>query len=104
LDQLIPDSDASIVKFVRIKFASREQESKAFHGLILRGRVISLRDDEFIIPVQGLEWLATQNLTPNILAWLNQDDVSRPDPAGPTGRSILAQASGLGNLPRCPAA
>jgi hypothetical protein len=63
------------VKFVRIKFASREEEMKAFHGLIQRARVISLRDDEFIVPAEALEWLKSQNLTPTVLASLNQDDV-----------------------------
>jgi len=63
------------VKFVKIKFASHEDEVKAFHGLIRRGRVISLRDDEFIVPAEALEWLKTQNLTPTVLATLNQDDV-----------------------------
>jgi hypothetical protein len=63
------------VKFARIKFESRDDEAKAFHGMILRGRVISLRDDEFIVPNEALEWLKSQNLTATILAWLNQDDV-----------------------------
>ena len=63
------------MKFVRIKFASREDEVKAFHGLIQRGRVISLRDDEFIVPAEALDWLRSQNLAPTILASLNQDDV-----------------------------
>ena len=63
------------VKFVRIKFASREEEMKAFHGLIQRGRVISLRDDEFIVPAEALDWLRSQNLIPTVLASLNQDDV-----------------------------
>ena len=60
---------------MRIKFVAREDEVKAFHGLISRGRVISLRDDEFIVPAEALDWLKSQNLTATILAWLNQDDV-----------------------------
>jgi hypothetical protein len=63
------------VQFAKIKFESREDEVKAFHGLILRGRVSSLRDDQFIVPAQALEWLRSQNLTATVLAWLNQDDV-----------------------------
>ena len=63
------------MKFVRIKFASREDEVKAFHGLILRGRVISLCEDEFIVPAEALDWLKSQNLTATVLASLNQDDV-----------------------------
>jgi hypothetical protein len=63
------------VKFARIRFQSREEESKAFHGLIQRGRVISLRDDEFIVPAPALDWLRSQHFTPTVLAWLNQDDV-----------------------------
>jgi hypothetical protein len=63
------------VKFVKIKFESSEEEAKAFHGLIQRGRVISLRDDEFIVAAAALDWLRSQNFTPTILAWLNQDDV-----------------------------
>ncbi len=63
------------MKFVRIKFDSREDEMKAFHGLIQRGRVISLRDDEFIVPAEAMTWLNAQKLTATIIAWLNQDDV-----------------------------
>ena len=75
VDAPIQSSNVLIVKFVRIKFASREDEVKAFHGLILRGRVISLRDDEFIVPAEALDWLKSQNLTATVLASLNQDDV-----------------------------
>ena len=67
--------DVLAVKFVRIKFVSREDEQKAFRGLIQRARVISLRDDEFIVPVEALEWLKSQNFNPTVLASLNQDDV-----------------------------
>jgi hypothetical protein len=63
------------VKFARIKFASDDEELKAFHGLIQLGRVISLRNDEFIVPVEAIDWLTSQNFTPMILAWLNQDEV-----------------------------
>ena len=75
VDGSIQSSNALIVKFVRIKFASREDELKAFHGLIQRARVISLRNDEFIVPAEALDWLRSQNLTPTIVASLNQDDV-----------------------------
>ena len=63
------------MKFARIRFQSREEEAKAFHGMIQHGRIISLRDDEFIVPAPALDWLKNQNFTPSILAWLNQDDV-----------------------------
>jgi len=75
VDGSIQTGNALNVKFVRIKFASHEDEVKAFHGLIQRGRVISLRDDELIVPAEALDWLRSQNLTPTILASLNQDDV-----------------------------
>jgi len=75
VDGSIQSGNALNVKFVRIKFASREDEAKAFHGLIQRARVISLRDDEFIVPAEALDWLRSQNLTPTVLASLNQDDV-----------------------------
>ena len=63
------------MKFARIKFESGEEEARAFHGMIRRGRVISLRDGEFIVPDAALDWLKGQNLTPTLVAWLNQDDV-----------------------------
>jgi hypothetical protein len=43
--------------------------------MIQHGRIISLRDDEFIVPAPALDWLKNQNFTPTILAWFNQDDV-----------------------------
>lgn len=75
VDGSLQRDNALKMKFVRIKFTSREDEEKAFHGLIQRARVISLRDDEFIVPAEALDWLQSQNLTPTILASLNQDDV-----------------------------
>ena len=71
VDETHQDGHLSLVKFVRIKFESHEEEAKAFHGLIQRGRVISLRDDEFIVPAPALDWLTSQNFTPTVLAWLN---------------------------------
>ena len=75
VDAALKTGNFAIVKFVRIKFESREDEVKAFHGLIQRGRVISLRDDEFIVPAEAMTWLSSQNLTATVLARLNQDDV-----------------------------
>ncbi len=75
VDETIQHSHVSIVKLVRIKFELHNEDVKAFHGLIQRGRAISLRDDEFIVPAAALDWLRSQNFTPTILAWLNQDDV-----------------------------
>jgi hypothetical protein len=75
VDASVKKDDCFDVKFVRIKFASPDEEAKVFHGLIQRGRVISLRDDEFIVPAEAIDWLKSQNFTPIILAWLNPDDV-----------------------------
>jgi hypothetical protein len=75
LDAAFKRGNLAVVKFVRIKFDSRNDEAKGFHGLIQRGRVISLRDDEFIVPTEALEWLKSQELTVTVLARLNQDDV-----------------------------
>src|ERR1041385_5555196 len=69
LDEPIQHRHVSGVKFARIRFQSREEEGRAFHGMIQHGRIISLRDDEFIVPAPALDWLKNQNFTPTILAW-----------------------------------
>jgi len=50
------------MELVKIRIASHEDRSKVLVELARRGRVICLRDDEFVVPEPALELLATLNV------------------------------------------
>ena len=63
------------MKFAKVRFESDDACAKALKGLATRMRVTVLRDESFIVPEVGLEWLRSQGLSYQLLEWLNQDDV-----------------------------
>ncbi len=63
------------MKFAKIQFEDRSVAAKALVGMALRGRVVGLRDDVFIVPEPALGWLAENSLPYKLVEFLNQDDV-----------------------------
>ena len=65
------------MKFARISFASRELAVRAYYGLARRGKIISLPEEQFIVPEPAVAWLQSEGLAHQIHAWLNQDHVTQ---------------------------
>ena len=63
------------MKFAKVRFESDDICAKALKGLASRMRISVLRDESFIIPEPGLEWLRSEGLSHQVLQWMNQDDV-----------------------------
>jgi hypothetical protein len=63
------------MKFAKVRFASDDAAAKALKGLATRMRVTVLRDESFIVPEAGLEWLRSEGVSYQLLEWVNQDDV-----------------------------
>ena len=63
------------MKFAKISFDSEEATAKAYYEMAKRGKVLSLAQDQFIIPEPALVWLREQGFAPTVHEWLNQDDV-----------------------------
>ncbi len=73
------------MKFAKIQFESRDVCAKALHGMMQRGKIVGLRDQVFIVPVQALDWLVSEQLPYKLIEMMNQDDVVQ------TLRNNLAQ-------------
>ena len=65
------------MKFAKVRFASDDACAKALKGLATRMRVTVLRDESFIVPEAGLEWIRSEGLSYQLLEWVNQDDVTQ---------------------------
>ena len=63
------------MKFAKIQFESRDVCAKALHGMMQRGKIVGLRDQVFIVPVEALEWLTSEQLPYKLLEMMNHDDV-----------------------------
>ena len=63
------------MKFAKIYFDDDLIAARALVGMAQRGRVVGLRDHQFIVPEPALDWLAENSLPYNLITWLNQDDV-----------------------------
>ena len=63
------------MKFAKIQFESRDVCAKALHGMMQRGKIVGLRDQVFIVPVQALDWLVSEQLPYKLIEMMNQDDV-----------------------------
>jgi hypothetical protein len=63
------------MKFAKVRFESDNACAKALKGLATRMRVTVLRDESFIVPEAGLEWLRSEGLSYQLVEWMNQDDV-----------------------------
>jgi hypothetical protein len=63
------------MKFAKVRFDSEDTCAKALKGLASRMRITVLRDETFIVPEPGLEWLKSEGLSYQLLESLNQDDV-----------------------------
>ena len=70
------DSVASArMRFARVQFDSDDACAKALKGLAMRMRITVLRDESFIVPESGLEWLNSEGLPYQLLEWMHQDHV-----------------------------
>ena len=65
------------MKFAKIQFESDEAGTSGVYGLMLRGQVIALRDQVFIVPAPAIDWLIQQQIPYRMIQWLNHDDVSQ---------------------------
>ncbi len=63
------------MRFAKIQFESRDVCAQALHGMMQRGKVVGLRDQVFIVPVQALDWLASEHLPYKLVEMMNQDDI-----------------------------
>jgi len=63
------------MKYAKVHFPSREVSAKALHGLMLRGKIVGLRNRTFIVPDPALAWLDSEKLPCELVAHMNQDDV-----------------------------
>jgi hypothetical protein len=63
------------MRFAKVRFQSDDVCAKALKGLASRMRITVLRDESFIVPETGLEWLRSEGLSHRLLEWMNQDDV-----------------------------
>jgi hypothetical protein len=71
------------MKFAKVRFESDDICAKALKGLASRMRITVLRDESFIVPEPGLEWLKSEGLSYRLLEWLNQDNYPRPPITSP---------------------
>lgn len=63
------------MRFAKVRFESDDVCAKALLGLATRMRVTVLRDESFIVPEPGLNWLKSEGLPYQFVEWLNQDHV-----------------------------
>ena len=63
------------MKFAKVRFESDDACAKALAGLASRMRITVLRDETFIVPEPGVEWLTSAELPYQLVQWMNQDDV-----------------------------
>ena len=65
------------MKFARIRFPSRDVAVRAYYELARRGKIVSLREGQFIVPKLAVAWLESEGVTHEVLEWLPQDHVTQ---------------------------